>query len=201
MLIRLITTLFITTLFSLPIFAAGHNREAPPGAEPLQQLQSSLKELSSALNRIGKEKQRQGYTDPVLKKSKELQQSALSMIQQQQFSEADQKLHLAVDVIKTAIATLRNQEILIRKLNFTSPQDEYIYEKQRYRDYVKMLDLLIKHEANPATAQLRQQARIINNAAVQQAKQQHYQTALETQEQSNRTMVKAIRRSGIDIPG
>ncbi len=201
MYIRLITTLLLTTLVSLPIFAGSNDQGAPPRPEQLKQLQGSLKALSSALGRIGKEKQREGYTDPILIKAKILQQAAQTMIQQQQLSEAHHKLHLAMDVIKTAIATLRNQETLIRSLNFASPKDEYIYEKERYQGYVKLVDLLIKHKANKTTVELRQQAKIITSAAAQQAKQQHYQEALETQEQSNNLMVRALRHSGIYIPG
>lgn len=202
MLIRLVSTLLIAMLFSYPAFSSSDTHDGTaPQPKQLRQLQTSLAALSSALNRIGEGSQREGYSRPILQKAANLQQSAQTMIQQQQRHRAYQKLRLAMEVVKTAIATLRNQQTLIRSLDFTSPQDEYIYERKRYQGYIKLVDLLINHNANQAAVQLRLQATVITRTAAHQASQHRFHQALETQEQSNRLMVNAIHHYGIPIQG
>tara|TARA_R110002167_G_scaffold63013_1_gene177724 strand:+ start:7314 stop:7514 length:201 start_codon:yes stop_codon:yes gene_type:complete len=54
-----------------------------------------------------------------------------------------------MDIIKTAISTLRNHETLIRSLDFDSSQGEHTDEKQRYQSYCMLAELLIKNKATP----------------------------------------------------
>ncbi|MEH6471503.1 MAG: hypothetical protein V7752_09635 [Halopseudomonas sp.] len=168
-----------------------------PRIEQVEHLQKSLKALRGALVRIGKEKQRDNYTTPISEKSLRLEKSANDKLQRGDLQGAYQQLGLAMDVIKTSISILRNQETLIRSLNFASPNDEYIYEEQRYKGYCLLVDLLIKNRNDTSVIQLRNQAQVISNAAAQQASTKHFEEALKTQEQSNKLMLKAIRLSGV----
>lgn len=189
----------LALLFCLPA-QADHVESHRASNQQLSQLQGSLRALRQALNRIGKEKQRLSYTQPIADKTEKLEQEALRLVEQQQHNQAHKQLKLAMDVVKTGIATLRNQETLIRSLDFTSPQDEFRYEQQRFEHFCQLVDLLITSKGNPKAIALRQQAQVISNAAAQQARDQQFSEAIKAQEQSNRLMLQAIRHSGIDLP-
>ena len=130
---------------------------------------------------------------------RKLEQGAQQLIVQQQPAQALHDLQLAMDVIKTGIATLRNQETLTRSLDFASPADEYRYELERYKGYMMLAHLLSKHQDNPKIKQLKQQAEALAEAANQQAVESQYQDALDLQERCNKLIVQAIRRSGLYI--
>ena len=186
-------------LFGSTTFALADAPTANPRPEQLKHLQGSLRALSSALQRIGKEKQRQEFTGPILEKVHKLEQGAQQLIVQQQPAQALHDLQLAMDVIKTGIATLRNQETLTRSLDFASPADEYRYELERYKGYMMLAHLLSKHQDNANIKQLKQQAEALAEAANQQAVESQYQDALDLQERCNKLIVQAIRRSGLYI--
>ena len=180
---------------------AGHNTTHAPRPAQFQNLQGSIQALRAALVRIGEEKQLSDYTTPITEKTLQLEQAALQQLEQGDANGAQQQLALALDLIKTAIATLRNKETLIRSLDFATAQDEYLYEKQRYESYCALADLLIKNQSDTTSMQLRQQAQNTADAASQQASTQQFDAALKTQEQSNRLVIQSIRRSGVYIPG
>lgn len=193
----------LTLVLALPSLPAeaGHNATHPPRPEQLLQRQGSLQALRAALLRIGEEKQRGDYTTPIAEKTLQLEQTAKTQLEQGDLNGAQQQLNLALDLIKTAIATLRDQETLIRSLNFSSAEDEYLYEKQRFQSYCALADLLIKNQDHAPTTQLRRQARTLADTAAEQAFAQQFDAALKTQEQSNRLVIQSIRRSGVYIPG
>jgi hypothetical protein len=199
---RRISAVLLSWLMAFSFIAnAGHHADHSLRPEQLQHLHGSLQALRSALVRIGEEKQKQDYTDPIAEKSLRLEQTAKQLAEQGDSNKAQQQLALAMDIIKTAISTLRNQETLIRSLNFATAEDEYLYEKQRYESYCALADLLIKSKKDISSMQLRQQAKIIADAATQQASALKYDAALKTQEQSNQLVIQSIRRSGVYIPG
>lgn len=200
---RLTVASLLTLMLVLPSLPAeaGHNATHPPRPEQLQQLQGSLQALRAALVRIGEEKQQRGYTVPIAEKTLQLEQTANKQRDQGDLNGAQQQLNLALNLIKTAIATLRNQETLIRSLDFASTEDEYLYEKQRYQSYCALAELLIKNQSDTSSMQLRQQAQTSADLASEQASAQQFDAALKTQEQSNRLVIQSIRRSGVYIPG
>lgn len=199
----LITSALLTLIFSTSVLSAETNNTPTqaPRPEQLQQRQAALQALRAALVRIGNEKQQDEYATPIVEKSLELERTAIKLREQGDLREAQQQLTLALDVVKTAISTLRNHETLIRSLDFESPRDEFSYEKQRYESYCLLADLLLKNRSFPASILLRQEAQALADIATKQAAEQHFSEALKTQEQSNRLVIQAIRRSGVFIPG
>ncbi|MEH6823344.1 MAG: hypothetical protein V7629_05465 [Motiliproteus sp.] len=198
-----ITSSLLTLVLAMPALSveAGHTTTHAPRLEQFQQRQGALQVLRTALVRIGTDKQQNEYAKPIAEKSLKLEQHAKELLQQGDANGAQQQLTLALDVVKAAISALRNQEILVRSLNFESPQDEYSYEKQRYESYCMLADLLLKDRRIAAAIKLREQAQTLADTASKQASDKYFSDAVETQEKSNRLVVQAIRRSGVFIPG
>lgn len=169
-------------------------------------IQQSLSALSDALTRIGEEKGRQSFATAMNKTAQQHLNKAQLLLKTGHHNEARAELDNAMVAVKTAIATLRNRETLIRSLNFDNPADEYQYELDRFHTYSMLINLLLERmqpdpDKRASMEKLMKQAWEKETAARTQAAANDYSTAIKIQEDSNKLLLQAIRRGGIYVPG
>jgi len=198
----------LLTLACAPAAHAEHGGEAPTSKQQtvFNRIDQSLGALSEALTRIGEEKGRQEFASAMNRTAREHQARAQQLLASGHPEEAREQLDHAMVAVKTAIATLRNRETLIRSLTFDNPVDEYQYELDRFHTYAMLVNLLLERmQPDPAKRQamedLVRQAEARERDARQQAEQTDYPGAIKTQEASNKLLLQAIRRGGIYVPG
>jgi len=204
--LRIGTVLLALTV--APLTLAAHSVE-PPTAKQLtdfNRIDQSLNALSEALTRIGEEKRRQDFAKTMNGTALEHQTQARQLLESGHPDEAREQLDLAMVAVKTAIATLRNRETLVRSLNFDNPADEYQYELDRFHSYSMLVNLLLEQmKPDPhqrlTMEKLMEQAWERETVARGYAEQQEFSRAIGEQEQSNKLLLQAIRRGGIYVPG
>ncbi len=104
------------------------------------------------------------------------------------------------------IKELRQGETLTRSLNFKTPEQEYEYERNRNDSHVLLLKFAISERKPPQSrlkriGSLREKATSARAKADQQAQSGDHATAIATITKATETLLKAIRMSGIWIPG
>ena len=202
------STLLVLSMLCTPLATAGHSDQAPTAKQlaDFNRIDQSINALSQALNHIGEEKKRQDFAAQMLRAASNYQSEARGMLETGHPDDARQHLDQAMVTIKTAIATLRNRETLIRSLNFDNPKDEYHYELDRFHTYSMLVNLLLDRTKPDAGKRdsikmLMEKAWETEGSARQLAEGQQYVDAIKAQEQSNKFLLQAIRRGGIYVPG
>lgn len=126
---------------------------------------------------------------------------------------ADGKLEEATALLDKAYATargdirqMREGETLTRSLNFETAQDEYEYEHNRNESHLMLLQFAITEKNPPKSRlvridELRKQAVGLRARAEGEANAGKHEEAIGTLVESTDTLLKAIRMSGIYIPG
>ncbi len=175
--------------------------------QDIDKVKSTRDALMQALIRIGDEKQQQGMVRDVSSQVKEWGQRSDSLAEKGDLLQARQLLDQSLVEIKTAIGSLRDSETLIRSLNFASKQEEYDYEVDRFDTYQMLLQVMVMPKKTLTASQRKQidqwagDARAQRAKAGDQAKQGDFKEAVETLEGAGRTILKAIRRGGVYLPG
>ena len=121
-------------------------------------------------------------------------------------NEANDILGRAYQAERGAIRELREGKTLVRTLNFETPEAEYRYEHDRNDSHVMLLKFAISEKNPPKTRRiridaLREQAMGLRGEAESQAQIGDHTGAIETLARSTQTLLKAIRMSGIWMPG
>lgn len=206
---RILRPLVLVLALSSGNLFANHP-DALPGThkqrDDFNRIELSLSALTGALIRIGEEKQREPFARTMVTTAGEHQQRARSLLEAGHPLEAREQLDHAMVTIKTAIATLRNRETLVRSLDFEDPADEYRYEVDRFETYSMLVNLLLERmKPDPGKRagmeQLMRQAWDQEGVARGLADAQDFKAAIGEQERSNKLLLQAIRRGGIYVPG
>ena len=123
------------------------------------------------------------------------------------YTEARAALDRAFITIKTGARTLRQDDTLVRSLNFASKEEEYHYEIDR-NDTRQMLIKMLVDEKRAASPDLdRRMSAFIAKAKELRAKAeasaaaQDFVGAIKLLEESTAELVKAIRNAGVFTPG
>lgn len=175
--------------------------------EDIVKQKSSIDALMQALTRIGEEKQQQGMVQEIYSQVTAWGQQSDKLAEQGKLVQARRLLDQSLVEIKTAIGSLRESETLVRSLNFATKQEEYAYEVDRFDTYQMLLQMLVLPKQEITGSQRTQieqwaeKARQQRTEAGNQATQGHYKEAVETLEAAGRTLLKAIRRGGVYLPG
>jgi hypothetical protein len=175
--------------------------------EDIGKLKSSINALMQALTRIGEEKQQQAVVEEVFSLVTEWGQRSDKLSEQGNQIQARQLLDQSLVEIKTAIGSMREGETLVRSLNFATAQEEYAYEVDRFDTYQMLLQILVLPKQELTDSQRNQieqwaeEARRQRDEAGNQSEQGLYKEAIETLEGAGRTLLKAIRRGGVYLPG
>lgn len=108
--------------------------------------------------------------------------------------------------IKIAIRKLRNGETLVRSLHFATAKDEYLYELDRNDTHKMLVRILMKDKLKNISLKKRTQAyldkaKLLRQEAEELAANKDFKAAIKKCEKSTQQYVRAIRASGLYIPG
>ncbi|MDH4096272.1 MAG: hypothetical protein OEV81_15980 [Betaproteobacteria bacterium] len=127
---------------------------------------------------------------------------AQALADAQRFEEARPLADQAYLLAKASIGSMRQGATLVRTLSFASKEEEYHYELDRNDTHRMLLDLLAKQAAEPGPAQgWLARAAELRREAEERARRGDYGAAVGLLEDSTRELVRAIRSSGVFIPG
>lgn len=159
-----------------------------------------------AYERVAGEKQMTAASTAQLTDIRQLMAAAESRAADGKLEEATELLDKAYATARGDIRQMRDGETLTRSLNFETAEDEYSYEHDRNESHLMLLQFAISEKNPPKTRlvhieELRQQAVDLRARAEGEAKAGKHEEAIGTLVQSTDTLLKAIRMSGIYIPG
>ncbi len=121
-------------------------------------------------------------------------------------NEANDILGRAYRAARGDIRKLRDGKTLVRTLDFETPEAEYRYEHDRNDSHIMLLRFAIAEKNPPKTRltridALREQAIGLRDTAESQAQFGDHVDAIETLTRSTQALLKAIRMSGLWVPG
>ena len=167
---------------------------------------SSVKALGQALKRIASELKRESDSELVTQQLVTLEEDADKLMQAGKIVEAKIELDKAYHLIKISIESMRGGQTLVRSLNFATPEDEYHYEIDRNNTHKMLVKLFLSEKKvseygkKMAEKSIKEANKLRANAD-REARSDQFTQAIKLLEQSTRQFVRAIRSSGIYIPG
>ena len=169
-------------------------------------IDDSVTVLLEALERIGKEKGVQGATSDPAARVRALQGEAQALRAAGDLDRGRASLDMALDTAKRAIEVQRGGETLVRSLNFATKEDEYHYELDRNDTHRMLVDVLVKEKRAKAgidrmVTTFTDRAQKLRGDAERQAGTGDFAGAVTTLENSTKEYIRAIRSTGIYIPG
>ena len=122
------------------------------------------------------------------------------------WDEARAALDAAYEQAKIAVEGLRQGDTLVRSLNFASKEEEYRYELDRNDTHQMLVKVLLEEKTLSSSTQktvdsLIDDARRLRKRAEREARAGRFEQAVGTLESSTKSLVQAIRRAGVYIPG
>lgn len=163
----------------------------------------SVNALLSAYKRVANEKgsAAQGVRETVIQIEGGIVEAA-KLAQTGKYKEGRAELDRAYLVAKAGISSLRSGDTLVRSLNFASKEEEYHYEVDRNNTHQMLIEVLLSDKRPDGMVlgfiakakELRAQAEAAANG-------KDYETGVRLLEESTTELVRAIRGSGIYIPG
>lgn len=104
------------------------------------------------------------------------------------------------------IRDAREGKTLTRSLNFASAEEEYDYERDRNESHFMLLRFAISEKQPPRTRrkridELREEAGVMRRRAEREAQDDHHDAAIGTLTASTDILLRAIRMTGLYIPG
>ena len=159
-----------------------------------------------AYERVAGEKQMTAASAAQLADIRKLMADAESRADAGRLEEATELLDKAYATARGDIRQMREGETLTRSLNFETAKEEYDYEHNRNESHLMLLQFAIGEKDPPKTRlvridELRRQAVDLRARAEGEAKAGKHEQAIGTLVESTDTLLKAIRMSGIYIPG
>lgn len=166
----------------------------------------SIDALLNAHKRISDEKKLNGKHDELEEVVRNKVGIANDLVSKGKITAAYKIADEAYVQIKIAISKLRNGETLIRSLHFATAKDEYLYEMDRNDTHKMLVRLLLEEKLKNISLKKRTQAyldkaKILRQEAEEHAANKDYKAAIKSCEKSTQQYVRAIRASGLYIPG
>ncbi len=166
----------------------------------------SINALMEAHERVADEKGRHADGKELKDIVAEKIRNANKLLDEGKLDEARSVLDEAYVAAKIAINSLRGGDTLVRTLNFESKEEEYRYEIDRNDTHKMLFKILNKNDdqsasPNKMTQALLDNAEELRKTAEKQASEGDYEAAIKSLEESTKNLVRALRGSGIYIPG
>lgn len=162
----------------------------------------SVKELLAAQKRINKEK---GNSAEVAKSSADIERligEADGLAKDGKYAQARAVMDKAYLIAKTTIGSMRSGDTLVRSLTFASKEEEYKYELDRNDTHQMLLKVLADQKAdNPMIQKFVEESAKLREQAEKVAGKGDHAEGIRLMEESTAQLVRAIRASGIYIPG
>lgn len=159
-----------------------------------------------AYERVAGEKKMTAASSAQLVEIRKLMAAAESRASSGNLEEATELLDKAYAAARGDIRQMREGETLTRSLNFETAEEEYSYERDRNESHLMLLRFAITEKNPPKSRMVRidelQKAAVaLREQAAQEAGAGKHGEAIDTLIESTDTLLKAIRMSGIYIPG
>lgn len=166
----------------------------------------AVRTFLAAYDRVAEEKARSDAFATQIGALQDLVSAAEALAKDGKVAEARALLDKAYFTAKSDIRELRQGDTLVRSLSFATPEDEYDYEIDRNDSHVMLLRLALSEnpvggETEARIAQLRGDAEALRRQAEGEAAARNHQAAIATLSRSTDALLKAIRMTGIFIPG
>lgn len=166
----------------------------------------TVKALLAAHNRVASEKSTVPGTAETTKAVEKALAEANQLAAEGKYDEGRKVLDRAYLIAKTAIATLRGGDTLVRSLHFATKEEEYRYEIDRNDTHQMLIQVLLgEKRAAPDTDNMvksfLEKARGLRTQAEEAAGRKDFEGAIKLLEESTSEVVRAIRNAGIYIPG
>jgi hypothetical protein len=162
----------------------------------------SVKELLAAQIRINKEK---GNNAEVAKSSAEIERliaESEALAKEGKYGPARATADKAYLIAQTAIGSMRSGDTLVRSLNFASKEEEFKYETDRNDTHQMLLKVLAEQKSsNPMIDKFVAESESLRVQAEKAAASGDHVEGIRLMEESTAQLVRAIRASGIYIPG
>jgi len=159
-----------------------------------------------AYERVAQEKNRNSAVEGQLAEIQKLIASAKNYAANGGHAEAILLLDRAYSATRGDIRELRDGETLTRSLDFKSAAEEYEYEHRRNESHVVLLQFAISEKTPPASRKqyidsLRDEALGLRDKAERNAESGKHAAGVQLLVESTDTFLKAIRMTGLYIPG
>ena len=166
----------------------------------------SINALMEAHDRVSNEKGKQAEGIELKQLVLDKVSKANSLLKSGQMDEARVVLDEAYIAAKIAINTLRGGDTLVRSLNFETKEEEYDYEIDRNDTHQMLIKILAKDKKSSGgtdkmVLNFMNKAAELRHEAEKQASSGDHEAAIKTLEESTKNLVRALRSSGIYIPG
>ncbi len=163
----------------------------------------SINALMEAHDRVTQEKGKHSDGIELRQIVAEKVKKANSLLNNNKIDEARSILDEAYVAAKIAINTLRGGDTLVRTLHFETKEEEYHYEIDRNDTHKMLLQIMEKKTGSKTDMKTSflDKAEQLRKEAEQKALKSDYETAIQLLEESTKNLVRALRSSGIYIPG
>jgi hypothetical protein len=174
--------------------------------EAFERRRNAVTTFLSAYERVSGDKDVSAATRAHISDIKSMTAEADSLAEAGKLEEANKLLKTAYLVARGDIRELREGKTLTRTLNFETAEEEFSYERDRNDSHFMLLRFALS-EKNPPKSRLtrieslREQAQGLRDKADNQAGSGDAATAIDTILLSTEALLKAIRMSGVWIPG
>jgi tetratricopeptide (TPR) repeat protein len=164
----------------------------------------SVKALLAAQQRIAKEKSNVKDAAETSRSIEKAMQEANRLAAENKYAEARQTLDKAYLVARSSIGSMRGGDTLVRSLHFANKEEEYRYELDRNDTHQMLITVLLDEKRGDSDRMVQgflAKAKQLRGEAEATASRGDHGKAVQLLEDSTAELVKAIRNSGIYIPG
>ncbi|MBF0133660.1 MAG: hypothetical protein HQL75_13875 [Magnetococcales bacterium] len=191
-------------LFEAVRKADGGATNASKSVQDFDRRMKSVEALMDALDRIRKEKKAGAESAKTSEQVHQMTQEARNLSSKGEVDKGRVILDKAYVTAKVGIEQLRRGDTLVRSLNFATKEEEYHYEVDRNDTHQMLIGMLLNKDGgkpDPMITKFITQAAELRRQANQQGAAGKFAEAIKTLEASTMAYIKAIRGSGIYIPG
>lgn len=166
----------------------------------------SVNAFMAAYDRVSTEKGNGTAFQTQIAKIKQQVAAAEALAGKGDYEKAKEVLDQAYNATRASIRDMRQGDRLVRTLNFATAQDEYKYEIDRNDSHFMLLQLAVDQQQLPKSVmprieKQRSAAEQLRGEAEKQAAGGDYPTAIDTLNKSTDALLKAIRLTGLSLPG
>lgn len=174
--------------------------------EEYERRRHAVRTFLAAYERVAKGKDLSANATAQMARIRDLLGAAAELEQDRRLDEANDTLERAYRMARGDIREMRDGKTLTRTLSFATPRDKYDYEHDRNDSHIMLLQFAIKEKSPPPARlkridQLRDEALAIRHEAEAKARSGEHPAAIDALVRSTDTLLKAIRMSGIWVPG
>ena len=169
-------------------------------------MKRSMNALLAAMERIGTEKGKKSQIEQLVEKIRNMLKQSDQYMASGKYKEGIALLGTAMHNIDNEINKMRSGDTLTRSLSFATPQEEYQYELERNDTHLMLINMYLAEKATDGETRSKidqhlEGAKAFRKVAEDMAQAGKYQDAVREMESSTVNIIRAIRATGVYIPG